>query len=592
MVAAENIKADVIARTKQLCDIATGLCAVGKVKESLRVLEEAHKIDPSNGQVIEALDRLKLADGESTAPGNLLAACKDLLAKPDSSEAASSVLRVITDCKYDAKEAEESLQTLFQVANDHVTKNKAVLRIISTIYGQHAIAALLEGSATESFQDLWNCGNAVVLSLITTVTTPTAWEAGSDRESAEKGVFQLLLARLLEPAQEAAEMAMRAMARLLAGCTSDFEPFVDASNFEIILSMLNVQLPAALRSQATLVTAKFLEISPDKGQRLLTEYVVTRARRPTVDDLVDAFSVAAAIFPVLPATASPLFMTPGFLDDLVGVTRKSNSARLGRAALELLSAACVDKACREAIAEKCTAWLREIVDQKSDNKAAGIVYGAMAALVLCKIQAVLTKDRDPIDMVKLAIYLRTVMMDTEDDMISPIAIEGIAYASVRGQVKHSLAEDTTVMKKMIDILKTHANQRSLLFGGLTTISNLTTFRPEESAEQQKLSQLKAYANQSKEEQKDMYNDDEEVDARCRVVIEAGTIALLNTAVKQATPTVLSLISKIAFSLSKQPKHRGLLVQQGKQYMASASCTTDTIRTSRHAAPPLQSHHLR
>ena len=582
------------ARSKQLCHIASGLRAAGRGKESLRVLEEAHKIDPSNAQVLEALDQLKLADEETIAPGSLLAACKDLLARPNSSEAASSLLRVVTDGKYDAEEAEESLQTLFQVANDHITKNTAVLRIINTLSGQHAIAALLKGSATESFQHLWNCGNAVVSSLIATVISPTAWDADSDRESAAKGVFQLLLARLLEPAQEAAEMAMRAMARLLAGITSNFEPLVDASNFEIILSMLNVQLPTALRSQATLVTAKFLEISPDKGQRLLTEYVVTRASRSTVDDLVDAFSVAASIFPVLPATASPLFLTPGFLDGLVGMTRKSNSARLGRAALELLSAACVDKPCREAVAEKCTAWLQEVVDQKSDNKAAGAVYGAMAALILCKIQAVPPKDRKAIDMAKLAIYLRTVMMNSEDDMIIQIAVEGIAYASVRGQVKHSLAKDIAFMKKIIDILQTHANQRSLLFGGLTTISNLTAFRPEESAEQQRLSQLKAYANQSKEEQKEMHNDDEEVNARCRVVIEAGTIPLLNTAVNQATPTVLSLFSNIAFSLAKHPNHRGLLVQQGKHRIAQLllPALLTSIRTSRHAASPFQSLHLR
>jgi len=572
MVLAENEEEKVKARAKQLCEVAAGLRAAGRVKESLRVLQEAHKIDPSDVRIVEALEQLSLANAHPIATGSLLVASKDLLAKADSSVVASSVLRLVSAGEYDVKEAAESLQILFQIENDHITKNKAVLGIISTLAGQHAIATLLKAHATVSFQHLWNCGNAVISSLINTVTTSTTWSAESERERAEKDVFQLLLARLLEPAQEASEMAMRAMARLLARRASNFEAFVDSSNFEIILSMLNVQLPVALRSQATLVTAKFLEISPDKGQRLLTEYVVTRARRPTIDDLVDAFSVAASIFPVLPATAAPLFLTPGFLDDLIGVTRKSNSARLGRAALELLSAACVDKACREAIAGKCTEWLQEIVEKKSDDKAAPNVHGVLAALVLCKIQAVPPKDgSSPIDMVKLAIYLRTMMMSTEDDAIIQIAVECIAYASVRGRVKHMLTKDPVFIEKMIDMIRARTDQRGLLFGGLTTISNLTAFSPEESVEQQKLSQLKAYANQSKEEQNDMYNDDEEVHARCRIVIEAGTIPLLNIAVKQATPTVLMLISNIAFSLTKQPKHRGLLVQQGKHPTVRPSC---------------------
>jgi len=575
MVIAANNENGVTARIEQLCEVAAGLRAAGRDRESLRVLQEAHKIDPGNVQVVEALERLSLADVESIATGSLLAACKDLSAKPGSSKAASSVLRMVTNAKYEAKEAEESLQILFQVANGHLAKDKAVLGIISTLAGQHAVATLLKAQATVSFQQLWNCGDAVVSSVVSTVTTPSTWATGNDRESAEKDVFQLLLARLLEPAQEAAEMAMRALAKLLTRRASDFGPFVDSSNFEIILSMLNVQLPAALRSQATLVTAKFLEISPDKGQRLLTEYVVNRARRPAIDDLVDAFSVAASIFPVLPATAAPLFLTPGFLDDLVGVTRKSNSARLGRAALELLSAACVDKACRESIAGKCTAWLQEIVDKNSDDKDARIVQGTMAALILCKIQAVPPeKGSSPIDLAKLAIYLRTIMSTTKDDTIIQTAVEGIAYASVRGRVKHTLAKDTVSMKKMIDILQSRTNQRGVLFGGLTTISNLTAFRTEESAEQQKLSQLRAYANQSKEEQKDRHNDDEEVNARCRIVIEIGTIPLLNTAVKQATPTVLSLVSNIAFSLANHPKHRGLLVQQGKHQEVPPSCVTN------------------
>lgn len=48
--------------------------------------------------------------------------------------------------------------------------------------------------------------------------------------------------------------------------------------------------------------------------------------------------------------------------------------------MELMSAACVDKNCREAISKTCSTWLDDIANTAEEEE-----YASLAALVLSKI---------------------------------------------------------------------------------------------------------------------------------------------------------------------------------------------------------------
>ncbi len=78
--------------------------------------------------------------------------------------------------------------------------------------------------------------------------------------------------------------------------------------------------------------------------------------------------------------------------------------------------------------------------------------------------------------------------------------------------------------------------------------------------------LKAYANASKPQLTalDPLEDDAHVTVRCANVISSGVVPLLIKTVgkEHISPTVIGLVSNIILALSKHPKHRGLLVQQG------------------------------
>ena len=167
-----------------------------------------------------------------------------------------------------------------------------------------------------------------------------AWSNEPAREIAERDVFQLYLAKLLEVGHDHDGKALKGIARLLATDSPKLHGVLDKETFEAILCSLDNRLPVDVRSQATLATAKYLEASPSEGQKLLLDFIQNRVTRQRNEDLITAFSAAAAVFPLVPSIASSFFLFEGFVPSLAPVLqRKIKSEKVEYAALEMLSAA-------------------------------------------------------------------------------------------------------------------------------------------------------------------------------------------------------------------------------------------------------------
>lgn len=222
--------------------------------------------------------------------------------------------------------------------------------------------------------------------------------------------------------------------------------------------------------------------------------------------------------------------------------RKSHT--LETAALELLSAACVDKSCREAIDRYCSHWLKALTEEREGN------HKALAALVLAK-----NSSESPDDITATLEQL-VLSGDPETDQ----AIEGLAYTSLQAKIKEEIAGNNKLLKRLVKVLY---NRPAIAFGCLTVFSNLTTYRPSLSAEQRKMSELKAYANSSRPAPEDPLDDDAHVTARCRKVLDADVIPSIVAYCKQTTsPTNVALIVRILLALARDQKHRGKMAQQG------------------------------
>jgi hypothetical protein len=138
---------------------------------------------------------------------------------------------------------------------------------------------------------------------------------------------------------------------------------IDADSIDTIWGFLDMRQSPAVRGYATMATSEFLKASGDVGVHFLTDFFNSKVRRSTYDDYIVAFSVASAIFPVVPDVVAELFLSEGFVGSLGPLMkRKWKSKKVEQAALEMLNVACMNTPCREAIQKYCTEWLDEIVN--------------------------------------------------------------------------------------------------------------------------------------------------------------------------------------------------------------------------------------
>lgn len=225
------------------------------------------------------------------------------------------------------------------------------------------------------------------------------------------------------------------------------------------------------------------------------------------------------------------------------IPRKSNT--LEQAALELLSAACINKACREAIERYCSPWLKALAEDRAGT------HKALASLVLAKVSS----DSSDTD---IADKLSALVLSEPD--ASDQAIEGLAYTSLQPKAKEGIVSDTKLVQCLVTALQ---ERSSVAFGCLTTFSNLTAYRPVQSQEQEKMADLKAYANSSKPAEKDPLDDDDKVTVRCKKLLDANVVpALVSCCKNNPSPAIVALIVRILLSLSKEQKHRAQMAQQG------------------------------
>ena len=454
------------------------------------------------------------------------------------------------------------------------------------------LAKRLKEAATENFEEIFDIGDGSANAITAVALDPSIWATEPGRETCERDVFQLFLAKLMESGHDYDGRALKGIARLLVVDANKLHSLIDEETFDAILVSLDERLPIDMRSQATLATAKYLEASHDQGQAALTKFISSRVKRHSNEDLVLAFSAATAVFPIIPSIASALFLTEGFLPSLIPLLeQKAKSERVEHAALDMLSAACIDSTCRAAISKHCTAWLSRVMDTSKDPRS------GLATVILAKIRGPGSQDphekeikvqEDTKSIDELVLRFKQ-MMSNNEKFTRQSSIEGLAYASVDPKVKEALALDKDFIAKFLHALRTSPVEPTTAFGALTLIDNLTRYLPTLSEEQKRMAQLKAYANASKASmQPDPLNEDAVVTNRCKIMVDASTVSVLVAIGKHLSTTSLTIVFNILLSLSRTSAHRGVIAQQGGarlllQTYTSITGSSVTEVQSRHTA---------
>ncbi|MCJ1383159.1 Protein unc-45 A [Xylographa soralifera] len=574
-------------RATWLTQQAVNLIDAGKLEEGTRNLREAISLAPGNQQVKAAFVRIQ-AD---TTVDVVLKLCERFTQENDSKAGNEAVSYVTTRGSQISKSiAVRCLQLLIKrkYVQDKGVRDSLIASLL--LYNSGArehLAKQLQGSMTRSFDEFYEVGDGSATGLAAVVLDPAAWSTDVLRDVGEKDVFRLFIAKLLESGNDYNGRAMKGIARLLATDAAKLYAIIDEDSFHAMLASLDNRLSLDIRTQATLATAKYLEVSKETGQEQLSKFITTRIGKHTSDDLVVAFSTAAAVFPLVPTMASSLFLSEGFVPFLAALLEKeTKSQKVEQAALDMLSAACIDGGCREAIRKHCFRWLLLIM-KTGQNQTQG-----QAAVVLAKVKSTNASgkasqpskesDNDIADVVPM---FQAMLLDG-GDTDRKNSIEGLAYASMQAKVKEEIAINRGLLNRLTRVPDVSPSSESpstelrgltssqdpltmsVAFGTLTILDNLTRYLPQVSEQQKRMSQLKAYANAAPDTiLSDPLDDDDHVSNRCKFVLEANVVPymvnlekLLKT--KGLSPSSLSIMAKILFSLSRTPKTRGRLVQQG------------------------------
>lgn len=572
---------------------AVDLIAKGDLDAAHQILREANSIDSENPAVLAAWN--KLNDNDNPA----LELCERFIETEDEKDADEILDYFTAHPTTSPASIGKAMTILLRYSGDIDSIDHVTGQLLTSVEAQKVLAQALKKDPTVTFNKIFERGDDSTNAQTSILLDNRPWDSEADRIAAERDVFQLLLAQLMKAGLDFPERAMKSLSKLLASENKNLKGLIDADGFEVILDNLDGRLPNKLRSQATLACVKLLELSPKTAKELISQYVVQHIEKPTGDRLIQAFSAAAAVFPMAPEAAAELFLTAGFLPNFVKIVTKWKHQRVDQAALELLSAACMDTKCRTAILRYCPEWLDQVVKEPvRPNNIRRLSQVTTANLVLEKIKDVKLEGEksspdDAIEDVsaqedRLSGFKAIIIDANKDENTTSKALEGLAYSSVKPWVKEKLGNDQVFLKSLLAIMDNKTFVTSALFGGLSVLSNITTYRPVLSEEQQKLSELKAYANTSKPLPPDPLDNDEKVTIRCANVLRAGLIPLINKHIKLLSAATLLLSVQIINSLAQEKSRRGPLAQQGAirfllyAYNQSVSAQTEATPLAAHA----------
>ncbi|KAL8731162.1 MAG: hypothetical protein Q9166_003569 [cf. Caloplaca sp. 2 TL-2023] len=551
-------------RAVTLAAQAIELIASGRNEDGSRALREAASLAPEHPKVKAAFQKIQSDDSIHV----LQKLCGKCVLEQDEQAGKEALDYLNRSAEVPGSVATECLELVIKERKMKLMEiqDEIVAGLLrESVAAKSSLAKLLLDGSTAAFEQIYEIGDRSANSIAEIVLQPTAWPKESDREKVETDVFQLFLAKLLAVGHDDDGRALKGIARLLAADAGRLHPYIDEEIFDAILSSLDYRQPSEVRSQATLATAKYLELSGEKGQTYLVKFIPSHIKKGHGEDLVLAFSAAAAVFPIVPTQAAALFLTEGFLPSLIPLLDKKNkSVKVEQAALNMLSAACLDSACRTAIKKHCLKWLQLVMNTGKGDRP------GLAAVILAKVLDPTMPARDTgrkagqekTEVNDLIPMFKKLLADPREAN-KQSSIEGLAYASIRPTVKEELVDDRVFLARVMDSLRASQPGATTIFGALTLIDHLTRYLSVLSEEQKKMNQLKAYANASKANDIiDPLEEEAAVSRRCKAVVEAGAVSTFVVISNHLSPASTAIAVNIMLSLTRTPALRGMIAQQG------------------------------
>ncbi|RVD84914.1 uncharacterized protein DFL_003250 [Arthrobotrys flagrans] len=555
-------------RASLLASTALGLFKAGRLEDAARALREAIHLAPQNPQVRAAFQHIQETQDSGSKIPEL---CRKLLEDGNVESGSEAVKIVQSGGNLTADQAKAIVLAVVQYEGGENIKALAGKLLAAVVNhntdGKTVLTAMVtdKGTRQRIFEKVLELGAEAAESLTSTVLDVKTWK-GDQRDTVERAWFRYLLGQLAK--EERAEPSIRPISRMLAADAQKLQSLIGKHEFIDFITLITNGSKEDTRTGALLAAAKYLEsIESELSLQLLGDFLTTRLASDDDDEMALAFNVAAALFPVAASSLSNLFHTDGFVQNLVP-SLQGRPQTVELAAINLMSAACIDKTCRDAVSKNCEEYLTAVAATKSDASTA-------ASLALAKLSgdtpAPPPGQKEPVkpsktdkEIEELASTFKN-LLSSSSDASKQQSVEGLAYTSLTPSVKETLAADSSTVKSLLGLLNP-STSASIVFGVLTTIDNLTRYTKPLTEEQLKMAQLKNYANATPSSKTPgeipKLDQDPYVNKRCQLLLAAGVVPALVRLAKKTSPQATALTSSIILSLSKVSAHRGIMAQQG------------------------------
>jgi hypothetical protein len=403
-----------------------------------------------------------------------------------------------------------------------------------------------------------NCGPTGIEALTNVLLKK--WDDDKERLNALDNVVAELIDVLRQSSNEAVHVAILNSFIRLASSDQDLIKSFHKIPFEILFPLLsNVQPQSVLSRAIVLLSTLISKEAADSVlistlNRRLSDFVTEKLSNASPSDFIAAFSILTSMFTIRADIGTQVFLQEGFLEEIIEEPMEiDDNGAVIKALLEMLSAATADKKCRAKMINVADGLLQECA--KSDSTEIRALVGS----VLARLSSASTENR-PVGVDLLRIFKDAYATKNEIALLS--SVEGLAFSSTVAAIKEELAGDTDFLKYLLAILKSPGQQHALVYGCLSIIVNLTSYKPALSQEQKRINEIRRLAKEENVHTVDELDEDVHVTGRCKAVLTAGLLPSLNAMALNSSPACIISIAQILLSISTAAAHRGLLAHQG------------------------------
>ncbi|KAI7899836.1 armadillo-type protein [Cokeromyces recurvatus] len=405
----------------------------------------------------------------------------------------------------------------------------------------------------------------------------------------------------------------------LKDTTTHIRAFVGSNDFVQVLTACGTpDTPPRVKSLAFMILTRLL--NPSNATDYPMTYIIEQCAacfshcidKGKNDTKLLAYHTLNAIFQTNMTVGSAILCQEGCLEEIMDVI-DFEILPVQKAIAEVLIIASSDKSCQKQILKYATDWLAKMASQtKVDPE-----LKSAAGTALTKLRAQSDVISDDASNTQTTHHLEEAMRKmniTDHSLIDSLkqvikskspdthvilnAVEGLAYSSLKPEVKASLGNDEEFLKSLSTLAisasrEETTNNNPLLFGIGTIFANLTMYRPVLDEQQKQMKKLRDLANAkqrkaTKENEEDPRENDSAVEERIKKAIANGVAIALMVLSKNKSMNIRLVAAKTYLQLVTPQSTRGQLLQQGivKSLLSLSRDTTETGITASQALAKL------